>query len=123
MWRGEVGHGLFVVTSKSRVTLNSCNGSVLKGNGATTAITSMSRQQKQSWCTSLWFDLYLSLVLLLNRFFMVVLPSRTFRTQDVSIADTSCEVILFCPFLFLSLIRCGIRGMKKKKLYAAQLPF
>ena len=85
------------------------------------AITSMSSQQKQRWCTSLWFDFYLSLVRLINRVFMVVLPLLTFWTQDVSIADTSCEVILFCPFL--SLIRCGIRGMKKKKRYAAQLPF
>jgi hypothetical protein len=73
----------------------------------------MARQQEQRWCISLWLDFYLSLVRLLNRFFLVVLPFLTFRTQDVSIADTSCEVILFCPFL--SLIRCGIRGMKNSK--------
>jgi hypothetical protein len=64
---------------------------------------------------------FFMVVLLLNRFFMVVLPLPTCRTQDVSIADTSCEVILVCPFL--SLIRCGIRGMKNTKRYAAQLPF
>jgi hypothetical protein len=69
----------------------------------------MSSQQKQRWCISLWLDFYLSLVQLLNQFFMVVLPLPTLQTQDVSITDTSFEVILFCPFL--PLILCGISGM------------